>query len=266
MEFTHFAPSELLKPYIRHYYLFQSEAGAAFADTVFPSGDMEMIFNLGEGVWSANGGSNPVMELWGQITRPLPIYSTGRHTMLGVKFFPHSAAYFLDEEIGELNDRVTDLGDVLGKPVRQLYMQLQGAEDTTRRIALLEAFLLEKLRRAEKRAFRLDKVGHILKTMARDPAEVKINAIATQHGITSRYLNKLIYRHTGLTPISFSKIRRFQFSLKLIAKKDQPLTSIAYESGYFDQSHFIKEFKSFTGLTPSAYLKSVSPVNQLLLQ
>ncbi|HVU93605.1 MAG TPA: helix-turn-helix domain-containing protein [Puia sp.] len=99
-----------------------------------------------------------------------------------------------------------------------------------------------------------------------DAAETRINAIATRHGITSRYLNKLIYQHTGLTPISFNKIRRFQFSLRLIARKDQPLTSIAYESGYFDQSHFIKEFKSFTGLTPSAYLKNISPVNQLLRQ
>jgi AraC-like DNA-binding protein len=51
-----------------------------------------------------------------------------------------------------------------------------------------------------------------------------------------------------------------------MTKKNESLTSIAYGCGYFDQSHFIKEFKSFTGLTPSAYLKSVSPVNQLLVQ
>ncbi len=50
---------------------------------------------------------------------------------------------------------------------------------------------------------------------------------------------------------SFNKINRFQFSLRLIAKNDQPFTAIAYDSGYFDQSHFIRDFKSFTGLTPS---------------
>src|ERR1041385_7900095 len=225
MEFTHFPPSELLRPYIRHYYLFESGSDTSFGDTVYPSGDMEMIFNLGEGSWAANGKVNPPIELWGQITKPLTISSAGRHTMLGVKFFPHSAAYFLDEAIGDLNDQVSDLGDILGSPVKQLHARLLETTDTAARISLLESFLIGKLVRAERKSTRLDKVGHILKTMSKDPAEVKINAIANEHGITSRYLNKLIYQHTGLTPISFNKIRRFQVSLKLIAINNQPLTS-----------------------------------------
>jgi len=266
MEFTYFPPSEILRPYIRQYYLFRSSMDTPFEDIVFPSGDLEMIFNLGEGIWSAGGKDNPPVELWGQITKPLAIRSAGRHTMLGIKFFPHSAAYFLDDAIGGFNDQVSDLGDILGRPIKRLYAQLLEARDPARQIALIESFLVQKLMQGEKRSFRIDKVGHILKSMLKDPAEVKINAIASKHGITSRYLNKLIYQHTGLTPISFNKIRRFQFSLKLVAKNDQPFTSIAYDCGYFDQSHFIKEFKSFTGLTPSAYLKKISPVNQLLLQ
>lgn len=273
MELSYFPPSEMLKPYIRHYYLFNSTSDTAFGDIVFPSGDMEMIFNLGEGSWATlakdDYRKNPPIELWGQITKPLAIRSTGSHTMLGIRFYPHSAAYFLDDEIGGFNDLVSDLGDILGNPVKKLHAQLLETNDTAKRIELVESFLLRKLIRREKKSARIDKVGHILKSMAKDPAEtaeIRITAIATRHGITSRYLNKLIYQHTGLTPISFSKIRRFQFSLKLIAKNNQPFTSIAYDCGYFDQSHFIREFKSFTGLTPSAYLKNISPVNQLLQQ
>jgi AraC-like DNA-binding protein len=266
MEFIHFPPSEPLKPYIRHYYLFRSDPNENFGDTVYPSGDMEMIFNLGEGTWAIPGKTNPPIELWGQMTKPLPIRSAGSQTMLGVKFFPHSAAYFLDDRIGGFNDQIADLGEILGKPIKQLHSQLLTTSDPSERIALLESFLLKRLIQTEKRSLRIDRVGHILKSMARDPAEVKIKAIATQHGITARYLNKLIYQHTGLTPISFSKIKRFQRSLRLIAKNDQPLTAIAYDCGYFDQSHFIKEFKSFTGLTPSAWMKNISPVTQLLQQ
>lgn len=266
MEFTHFPPSEILKPYIRHYYLFHSTSDTPFVDTVFPSGDMEMIFNLGEGAWWADNKLNPPIELWGQITSPLTIRSTGRHTMLGIRFFPHSAAYFLNEDIGRLNDQVLDLVDILGKPVRQLHTRLLATPDISKKIAMLESFLINILTGAEKRSPGIDRAGHILKTMTQDPSELKINAIAARHGITSRYLNKLIQQHTGLTPISFHKIRRFQFSLRLIGKKDQPLTAIAYDCGYFDQAHFIKDFKYFTGLTPSAYLKNISPVNELLLR
>jgi AraC-like DNA-binding protein len=227
---------------------------------------MEMIFNLGEGVWWADDKPNPPIELWGQITKPLIVRSTGRHTMLGIRFYPHSAAYFLREDISRLNDQVLDPGDILGNPVKQLHSRLQTTPDTSKKIELLESFLTQILTRAEKRSINIDKAGHILKSMAQAPSELKINAIAARYGITSRYLNKLIHQHTGLTPIAFQKIRRFQFSLRLIGKQNQPLTAIAYDCGYFDQAHFIKDFKSFTGLTPSAYLKNISPVNQLLLQ
>ena len=118
----------------------------------------------------------------------------------------------------------------------------------------------------EKKSFRVNKVAHILTSIKRNPAENNLSNIASKHGITPRYLHKLIYQNTGLSPTSFNKINRFQFSLKLIGKNEQPLTSIAYHCGYFDQSHFIRDFKSFTGLTPSAYLENISPVNQLLMQ
>jgi AraC-like DNA-binding protein len=87
-----------------------------------------------------------------------------------------------------------------------------------------------------------------------------IENVASRYGITSRYLQKLFLQYTGLTPKLYSKINRFQNSLKLVTKKDTSLTSIAYDCGYFDQSHFIREFKSFTGFTPSGYSLEKSPI------
>jgi AraC-like DNA-binding protein len=80
-----------------------------------------------------------------------------------------------------------------------------------------------------------------------------IENVASRYGITSRYLQKLFLQYTGLTPKLYTKIHRFQSSLALVAQKEAPLTSIAYDCGYFDQSHFIRDFKAFTGTTPSDY-------------
>jgi len=270
MEFNHFIPSDILKPYIKHYYVFESDSAIEFEDTVFPSGDMEVIFNLGEGIWESSVENKfkktPQIELWGQITKPLAIRSKGRHTMLGIKFFTHSAAYFFNDEISLFNDQVSDLGDIIGSPVKTLHTCLLETKDEHKRISLVETFLLKRLISNEKRAFRINKVANILTSIKKNLAENNLGNIASSHGITSRYLHKLIYQHTGLSPTSFNKINRFQFSLKLIAKNKQPLTSIAYDCGYFDQSHFIRDFKSFTGVTPSAYLENTSPVNLLLAQ
>jgi AraC-like DNA-binding protein len=270
MEFKQFLPSDILKPYVRHYYIFESDSDAEFEDTVFPSGDMEAIFNLGDGTWESSVDDQfiitPKIELWGQITKPLAIRSKGKHTMLGIKFFTHSASYFFNNEIGAFNDQISDLVDLMGNPVKILHAQLLETKDETKRIELIETFLLKKLISNEKKLFRVDKVAHILKSIKINPAENNISNIASRHGITPRYLHKLIYQHTGLSPSSFNKINRFQLSLKLITKNDQPFTAIAYDSGYFDQSHFIRDFKSFTGFTPSAYLENMSPVNQMLVQ
>jgi AraC-like DNA-binding protein len=270
MEFRQFLPSDILKPYIKCFYIFESEADIEFEDTVFPSGNMEVIFNLGEGTWESSFENKffrtPQIELWGQITKPLAIRSKGRHTMLGIKFLTHSAAYFFNEEIGVFNNRVSDLCDIIGSPVKILYSELLEITETNRRIALIENFLSKRLTTTGRKSFRIDKVANILTSINKNPTETCINTIASKHGITPRYLHKLIYQHTGLSPKAFNKINRFQRSLRLIAKNDQPFTSIAYDCGYFDQSHFIRDFKSFTSVTPSAYLENKFPVNQVFLQ
>lgn len=268
MEFKEFLPSDILKPYVRHYYIFESDTDIAFDDTVFPSGDMEMIFNLGSGEWQSAVKDKflktPPIELWGQITKPLAIKSKGKHTMLGIKFFTHSAAYFFNDELGIFNNQVSDTGDIIGRPAKQLHNQLLEAKSAERRIGLVELFLLKQLVGSEKKSFKINKVAHILNSIKQNAAEANISHIASKHNITARYLQQLVYRHTGLTPTSFNKINRFQLGLKLIAKNQHPLTSIAYQCGYFDQSHFIRDFKSFTGVTPSSYLQHTTPVNQLL--
>lgn len=269
MEFQYFQPANALASYIRHYYLFASSENAAYEDTVFPSGDMEVIFNLGSGTWESFYDNafqkNPAIELWGQVTRPLQIRSSGTHLMLGVRFFTHATSFLLDDEIGVFNDQVSDLADVIGPNIRNLYSRLQEAGSTHARVALLDDFFTGRLMRVSARHERLNKVAHILTSITKDPAENNIGRIAGTFGITSRYLHKLVYQHTGLSPKSFDKIHRFKTSLKLIGDNKLPLTSIAYDAGYFDQSHFIRDFKSFTGLTPSAYLSNLSTVNQMLI-
>lgn len=269
MEFQYFEPAKALAPYIRHYYVFESLENSAYEDTVFPSGDMEVIFNLGGGIWKASQEDgfqkNPATELWGQITRPLQIRSSGTHLMLGVRFFTHATSFLLDDEIGVFNDRVFDLTDVLGNDVRDLHTRLQEEDSANGRITLLDDFFTRRLMRASGRHERLNRVAHILTSITKDPAENNIGRIAGTFGITTRYLHKLVYQHTGLSPKSFDKIHRFKTSLKLIGENKLPLTSIAYDAGYFDQSHFIRDFKSFTGLTPTAYLSNLSAVNQMLI-
>jgi len=270
MNYREITPQDSLKPFIKCFYVFQSDAETAFEDVVFPSGFTEMIFNLGTGSWASYNGHEyvvtPKIEWWGQVTRPMQIQSKGKHFMLGVRFFPHSASYFLDEQMGQFNDSVVDLGAILGASVKALHERLLNTQDLIARIELIEGFLLKRLSADHKQHQKIEALSHMLQNINNNnDAAVSISKIASEHGISSRYLQKLVYQYTGLSPRSYSKINRFQLSLKLINKNQASLTSIAYDCGYFDQSHFIRDFKTFTGLTPSAYMEKRSPVSQVLL-
>lgn len=257
MKYKEIIPGEALRPYIKCYYLYESDTDAVFKDKAFATGCIEIMFNLGTGRWQTDTGNGfqttPLIELWGQVIQPLTFQSLGLNTMLGIRFYPHAASIFLNADVSQFNDRVSDLIDITGNPVQLLHSKLLDTTLLNKRIELVEDFLLSRLYLFEKKLDKTILINNVIKELKKEDFFDNIENVATRYGITSRYLQKLFLQHTGLTPKLYSKINRFQNSLLLIAKKNTSLTAIAYECGYFDQSHFIREFKSFTGSVPSGY-------------
>ncbi|MFT3827677.1 MAG: helix-turn-helix transcriptional regulator [Chitinophagaceae bacterium] len=269
MRYNEIRPGARLGQYVKCYYIYESSSEVAFEDTVFPSGNMEIIFNLGSGNWKVETGdgytTNPPVELWGQIIKPLPIRSVGKNTMLGIRLFPHAAAYFLNDKVDLFNDQVADFAGIWGSEINTLHSILLETNTWSDRIELIETFLWNKLSLTEKKLGKGTIVNNVMHEIRQQDFFDNMENVASRYGITSRYLQKLFVQYTGLTPKLYSKINRFQNSLKLVTKKDASLTSIAYDCGYFDQSHFIREFKSFTGVTPSGYLPEQSSVTLALV-
>jgi AraC-like DNA-binding protein len=270
MVFQEIKPSPTLKPFVKCFYFYESGPIDAFGDTVYPSGNPEVIFNLGNGHWQFQKDNDfyttALVELWGQMTKPLAIRSSGANTMLGIRFYPHSMAYFFEESMSALNNEIIDATDLFGPTLHTLHTKLQGTPDLRTRITLLEQFLLARLQVSGKRQAKLKFVGEIVKSLKYNFGTERIADISSRNNISPRYLAMLFSEYTGLQPKLLCKINRFTYSLNLIHSNDQDLTSIAYDSGYFDQSHFIKDFKLFTGLTPHAFTTNASALNLALAE
>jgi len=268
MIFKEIAPDARLKPFIKCLYFYQSDSAAGYDDIVFPSGNMEVIFNLGSGNWQAKKDNDyyttPPIEFWGQITKPLAIKSIGRNTMLGIRFYPHTAAYFFNEKLSEFNNEVVSAADIFGSSLKQLHEQLLEAASLERQVKLAEDYFADRLLISEKRHHKLKLVVGFINSITNHAGAMRVTDIPARNRISSRYLNMLITEYTGLQPKLLAKINRFQHSLALVNSSSQNFTSIAFEAGYFDQSHFIREFKSFTGITPNTFAANASPINQLL--
>jgi AraC-like DNA-binding protein len=255
MDYREYKPTGILKDFIQCYFTCETETNVLSEDKVFASGSIEIMFNLGatRKQFSINGEliTEPDIQLWGQVLKPVEIKSFGKHSIFGIRFFSHTALCFFNEAVEQFNDVVVNLEDVIGNKANELHSKLLESHTIIQKIELTEIFLKERLLLFNKKINKLNLVGNVISELVQE--EYKVNVIAHRYGISARYLQKIFLQYAGVTPNLFRKINRFQKSLYLIADNNNSLTSIAYHCGYFDQSHFIKDFKEFTGSTPSDF-------------
>ena len=100
-----------------------------------------------------------------------------------------------------------------------------------------------------------DRIQDAVRQIIEAKGVIEINRLRSAMHITERTFERNFLSETGLTPKQFAKIIRFQYSLQQLTRENSgSLTEIGFDSGFADQSHFIREFKRYTGQTPSYYL------------
>ena len=257
MTYQEFKPKGILKDFIQCYFTCETETNVVSEDKVFASGSIEIMFNLGatRKQFSLNGNlmTEPDIQLWGQVLKPITIKSLGKHSIFGIRFFSHTAICFFNEAIEQFNDTVFNLEDVIGNKVNEVHSKLLASHTTIQKIEIIEDFLIKRLLLFDKKINKLNLVSSVMSELAQEEYKTNMDIIAYRYGISSRYLQKIFLQYSGVTPNLFRKINRFQKSLYLVANSNNSFTSIAHHCGYFDQSHFIKDFKEFTGTTPSDF-------------
>ncbi len=187
----------------------------------------------------------------GERTRYIVI-GTENACMIGIRFRPGGAYPFFRFPISELNESVIELDLIWGALVNEIRDQLLELETPEARLATLESFLLRQVQRSLEPnriiSFAVNQLQH-------SPQFLAIRDLAGTIGITQKHLISQFEKVVGLRPKSFSRVCKFQKVLNLIEQRKQvEWLDIAHECGYYDQAHFIKEFHTFSGLNPSAYL------------
>lgn len=268
MVYHEITPSAALQPYINCYWMIEDNNQTVLKDMSFPDGCVELIFNMGVPVFRAAGdhsyNKNPPVELIGQMSRPYAIQSQGRRSMLGIRFYPHTTRSFFPLQLSELTDEVVN-PDSINKTYEVLYQKIYDQTNLYDQINAVEAFLLKQLDTTTgSRKFKI--VDYAVKQILMNKSGSDLNAILKRCNISARYLQKLFDEYVGISPKMFMKIIRFQQSFKYLNDPGSSLTSVAYNCGYFDQSHFIRDFKSLSGTLPSQYLTDTHPYNEFFLR
>jgi AraC-like DNA-binding protein len=224
-------------------------AGQAEPERVLPDGCLEWIFHLGAPYADATGKNQPRSFVVGPTTQPMTIAATGPVATMGVRFRPGGAQGILPPLAG-FADAFPTPREVWGAAAGSIEDEVANAPTSVSRRAAVERFLegrRSRLRREEPR------LGAAIDVVLFSGGRASIPAIARRVGWSPRQLEREFASGVGLSPKELSRIARFQNLLRLAGR--EPAASwadLAARCGYSDQAHLVREFKAFSGATPTS--------------
>ncbi len=257
MVFNKHIPSAPLNQYVDFIlYLEGNNKGAGLPKTA-----MSLVFNLNDNfkLFSDNTFSSFIdyKKYWiaGLQLKPSYVESYGTSKMVVIQFKTMGAFLFFKNPLYEFTDTYVKLDDIFSKEAERTWMQLQEAETFKEKLLITENFLYRKLL--------IDKVPNSKLITAASyllnySENISVESVCKKTGVSRKHLNMLFKEYTGVSTKTMQSLYRFQNLLLRISKNPHlNLTSLAYEMDYSDMSHFSNDFKRFTGIYPSAYIKIV---------
>ncbi len=194
--------------------------------------------------------------LYGQTLQPVSLDVEGKHHYIVVQLYPFASKYLLGINPKILNDDCYDLLGIDYVDVEYYRQQLTETPELKSRIRLISE-LMSKLIKSHKLSDN-DKIEKAISIIINRKGQIRIKDILNEIYMTERTFERNFMSQVGLTPKQFAKIIQFKSSINILTQaKYNSLLDIGLESGFSDQSHFIRTFKSYTGQTPSYYLNQL---------
>ena len=260
MNYQTFEPHADLAPLVKCYWTLQVPAQKDVQrQLVIPDGCIEMAFVFGDEIKRYTSDDEfiigPREVIIGQITETTYIEPTGYVDSFTVRFYPYGFANFVSTPLEALATTETPLARFFGEAsAGRLAHRMIQAGDTKARIAIIEEFLLSRLSDTGT----IDTIVQTtIETMFATKGSSAIKAMVKNDASKRRQLEREFKQKIGISPKQLGKVIRLQTALKrVLNRQSETLTEIAYESEYYDQAHFIKDFREFTGTTPKKFLGS----------
>ncbi|MCF2518387.1 DUF6597 domain-containing transcriptional factor [Dyadobacter sp. CY351] len=258
MTLESYRPSADLASFVKCFWTLEGQAGIETPmQRVLPDGCIELFFILGDDVRRFVSENEYIIQpramVLGQITEPLYIQPTGKVSCFAVRFYPYGFANFVETSIVNLANTETPIALLFGEEqAEDISKQIINASHTEERIALIEAFLLKRINDS---AVRERIVESTIEALLLANGSTAINSMMKNDLSKRRKLERSFARHIGISPKQLGKVIRLQAVLKiLLSRESADLLQVAYDHDYYDQAHFINDFKELTGTSPGRFL------------
>jgi AraC-like DNA-binding protein len=257
LTYKEYKPSQRLQNIIRCYYLYENthEPSSVTPELVSPDGTFEINFRLN---FPGQGMNTYLIALF---TEPVVHNPAEMGKILGISFQPWAIFSLLKIPCGELIDRKIDAVQLFGRSIGVLYDRILREESVDKAISLIEEYFDGLY---TERDFIIEDIS---RKIIKSCGILKMDRLYSSYNVSGRRIEQRFLEAIGITPKYFSRLMKYRSALSRMRKSscNINLTSIAYECGYYDQSHFIREFNVFAGVAPTKYLSSKHTIDDLNL-
>lgn len=263
-DFKFYKPCKELQPYVRYYWVFKSNR--LLNTLTFPIGCPQIIFHKRTPLYIPElKTSQSEFTISGQVNYHSHLCTDGNVEMIVVVFHPYTMRAFLNLPISLLYNREISGYDFENKKLKTLATQILDCENTNLCITIIEQWLLSQItdEQVPRTEYNIKRINVAIKRLFAMPA-TSVTDLASITCLGKKQFERLFNELVGINPKEYARIVRFQKSLKLLQHySDVNQAQLAYQCGYSDQSHFIREFKQFSGYTPLSLLNVCKPYSDL---
>ncbi|MGZ3765633.1 MAG: helix-turn-helix domain-containing protein [Mucilaginibacter sp.] len=236
---------------------------------LFSDGNTGMVFVIRGQLEIQNKGSLgtkvlPDAFVYGQLGGFHDIFSEGDTEMLIIVFQPYGFFNLCGIPADELNCQIIDAYSLFGHQINSVNDSLKSAGRYGKKISIIEGYFTSLVKGSKAPS---NQLAPIVKTVMQVKGQLTVNALTKLTGYSERKLERLFHQEIGISPVKYLQIVRLHYFLSLMRSGHvkESLTLTGLESGYYDQSHLIHDFKRITGLTPTQYLSTASALTVNLI-
>lgn len=251
--FVRVAPTPALRPFVQWYWYIHSRGRVATprAEFMHADGSLGLVFNWGDALELSHGYFPQAISLDRVTPQSKQLQLSGNIEALGVLFCPGGAFPILGIPMPELVSTEALLAHAPFRQLSQLHERLYEAPSLAEKINLIEMWLKTMGQRSRPQS---PIITPSLKIINQANGQLSLPYLADAVHLGQRQLERLYQEQVGLSPKKIAQLRRVRQARAVLKQNSHTLADVAYRCGFYDQAHFIREFKAVIGLTPGAYL------------
>jgi len=264
MEIRRYTPGWPLSEFVHLFWSCEHYRVPHAKERILPDGSAELVINLRADINRVWDRDRPErcstcagVIVAGPHSNFFVIDTDEQQGCMGIHFRPGGAFPFLGLPADELHDKLVGLDALWGRAAAEMRDRMLELATPEERFRELERILLQRvggrLSRHPAVAFSLPRFEHA-------PQLQSVGDVTRQIALSSRRFIQVFREQVGMTPRLYCRVRRFQAAVQTIGEgRTVDWAAVALDCGYYDQAHFIHDFRAFSGLTPTMYFSQHTP-------